>query len=217
MALIFLTMARLRLPFDMHFTQKTYYFQKIVTSPFLCQKLRMTHQNVRKKKGFYPIIITCLLCLLFLKKNGVDVFDNGEVTASLRYAFHTKKILFPKNCHVAVSGSKVTYDPSKCSQERGLLPYYNNLFVMFVIFEKKWRFFDNGEVTASLRYAFHTKNILFSKNCHVAVSWSKVTNDPSKCSQERGLLPYYHNLFVMFVIFEKNGDFGKKRQKRFQC
>ena len=91
MALIFLTMARLRLPFDMHFTQKTYYFQKIVTSPFLCQKLRMTHQNVRKKKGFYPIIITCLLCLLFLKKNGVDFFDNGEVTASLRYAFHTKK------------------------------------------------------------------------------------------------------------------------------
>ena len=147
MALIFLTMARLRLPFDMHFTQKN--------------------------------------------------------------------ILFPKNCHVAVSGSKVTYDPSKCSQEKGLLPYYHNLFVMFVIFEKKWRcFFDNGEVTASLRYAFHTKNILFSKNCHVAVSWSKVTNDPLKCSQERGLLPYYHNLFVMFVIFEKNGDFGKKRQKR---
>ena len=144
MALIFLTMARLRLPFDMHFTQKTYYFQKIVTSPFLGQKLQMTHQNVRKKKGFYPIIITCLLYLLFLKKNGVG-------------------------------------------------------------------FFDNGEVTASLRYAFHTKNILFSKNCHVAVSWSKVTNDPSKCSQERGLLPYYHNLFVMFVIFEKNGDFGKKR------
>ena len=106
----------------------------------------MTHQNVRKKKGFYPIIITCLLCLLFLKKNGVV-------------------------------------------------------------------FFDNGEVTASLRYAFHTKNILFSKNCHVAVSWSKVTNDPSKCSQERGLLPYYHNLFVMFVIFEKNGDFGKKTAK----
>ena len=147
MALIFLTMARLRLPFDMHFTQKTYYFQKIVTSPFLGQKLQMTHQNVRKKKGFYPIIITCLLYLLFLKKNGVG-------------------------------------------------------------------FFDNGEVTASLQYAFHTKNILFSKNCHVAVSWSKVTNDPSKCSQERGLLPYYHNLFVMFVIFEKNGDFGKKQQKR---
>ena len=130
MALIFLTMARLRLPFDMHFTQKTYYFQKIVTSPFLCQKLRMTHQNVRKKKGFYPIIITCLLCLLFLKKNGVDFFDNGEVTASLRYAFHTKNILFPKNCHVAVSGSKVTNDPSKCSQEKGLLPYYHNPFVI---------------------------------------------------------------------------------------
>ena len=147
MALIFLKMARLRLPFDMHFTQKTYYFLK--------------------------------------------------------------------NCHVAVSVSKVTNDPSKCSQEKGLLPYYHNLFVMFVIFEKNGVvFFDNGEVTASLRYAFHTKNILFSKNCHVAVSWSKVTNDPSKCSQERGLLPYYHNLFVMFVIFEKNGDFGKKRQKR---
>ena len=85
---------------------------------------------------------------------------------------------------------------------------------MFVIFEKNGvNFFDNGEVTASLRYAFHTKNILFSKNCHVAVSGSKVTNDPSKCSQERGLLPYYHNLFVMFVIFEKNGDFEKKPAK----
>ena len=144
----------------------------------------------------------------------VDFFDIGEVTASLRYAFHTKNILFSKNCHVAVSGSKVTNDPSKCSQERGLLPYYHNLFVMFVIFEKNGvNFFDNGEVTASLRYAFHTKNILFSKNCHVAVSGSKVTNDPSKCSQERGLLPYYHNLFVMFVIFEKNGDFGKKMAK----
>ena len=139
MALIFLTMARLRLPFDMHFTQKTYYFQKIVTSPFLGQKLQMTHQNVRKKEGFYPIIITCLLCLLFLKKNGVDFFDNGEVTASLRYAFHTKNILFSKNCHVAVSGAKVTNDPSKYSQERGPLPYYHNLFVMFVIFEKEWR------------------------------------------------------------------------------
>ena len=69
--LIFLTMASLRLPFDMHFTQKN--------------------------------------------------------------------ILFSKNCHVAVSGSKVTNDPSKCSQERGLLPYYHNLFVMFVIFGKKWR------------------------------------------------------------------------------
>ena len=49
-------------------TKKTYYFQKIVTSPFLGQKLQMTHQNVRKKEGFYPIIITCLLCLLFLRK-----------------------------------------------------------------------------------------------------------------------------------------------------
>ena len=96
----------------------------------------MTHQNVRKKEGFYPIIITCLL---FLEKNGVDFFDNGEVTASLRYAFHTKNILFPKNCHVAVSGSKVTYDPSKCSQEKGLLPYHHNMFVMFVIFFLKWR------------------------------------------------------------------------------
>ena len=151
---------------------------------------------------------------VIFEKNGVDFFDNGEVTASLRYAFHTKNILFSKNCHVAVSGSKVTNDPSKCSQERGLLPYYHNLFVMFVIFEKNGvHFFDNGEVTASLRYAFHTKNILFLKNCHVAVSGSKVTNDPSKCSQERGLLPYYHNLFVMFVIFEKNGDFGKKTAK----
>ena len=138
MALIFLKMARLRLPFDMHFTQKTYYFLKNCHVAVSVSKLRMTHQNVRKKKGFYPIIITCLL---FLKINGVDFFDNGEVTASLRYAFHTKNILFSKNCHVAVSGSKVTNDPSKCSQEKGLLPYYHNLFVMFVIFEKKWRWF----------------------------------------------------------------------------
>ena len=145
MALIFLTMARLRLPFDMHFTQKTYYFQKIVTSPFLGQKLHMTHQNVRKKKGFYPIIITCLLCLLFLKKMALFFFDNGEVTASLRYAFHTKNILFSKNCHVAVSWSKVTNDPSKCSQERGLLPYYHNLFV---IFEK------NGDWKKTAKTAF---------------------------------------------------------------
>ena len=108
----------------------------------------MTHQNVRKKKGFYPIIITCLLCLLFLKINGVDFFDNGEVTASLRYAFHTKNILFSKNCHVAVSGSKVTNDPSKCSQEKGLLPYYHNLFVMFVIFERKWRLWKKTAKTA---------------------------------------------------------------------
>ena len=131
----------------------------------------MTHQNVRKKKGFYPIIITCLLCLLFLKINGVDFFDNGEVTASLRYAFHTKNILFSKNCHVAVSGSKVTNDPSKCSQEKGLYPIIIT-FLIYLLFLKKngVGFFDNGEVTASLRYAFHTKNILFSKNCHVAVS-----------------------------------------------
>ena len=61
----------------MHFTQKTYYFQKIVTSPFLGQNLQMTHQNVRKKEGFYPIIITCLLCLLFLKKIG-DFGKNGK-------------------------------------------------------------------------------------------------------------------------------------------
>ena len=59
--LIFLTMARLRLPLDMHFTQKTYYFQKIVTS---------------------------------------------------------------------------------------LLPYYHNLFVMFVIFEKNWRLWKKTAKTA---------------------------------------------------------------------
>ena len=73
----------------------------------------------------------------------------------------------------------------------------------FFMVPRRFLFFDNGEVTASLRYAFHTKNTLFSKKCHVAVSGSKVTNDPSKCLQERGLLPYYHNLFVMFVIFGK--------------
>ena len=118
---------------------------------------------------------------------------------------HKKNILFSKNCHVAVSGSKVTNDPSKCSQERGLLPYYHNLFVMFVIFGKKWRWSFwkwRGCGFPSICIS-HKKNILFSKNCHVAVSGSKVTNDPSKCSQERGLLPYYHNLFVMFVIFGK--------------
>ena len=66
-------MASLRLPFDMHFTQKTYYFQKIVTSPFLGQKLQMTHQNVCKKEDFYPIIITCLLFCYFWKKMACGV------------------------------------------------------------------------------------------------------------------------------------------------
>ena len=83
-------MAWLRLPFDMHFTQKTYYFQKIVTSPFLGQKLQMTHQNVCKKKDFYPIILTCLLCLLFLEKNGVWCF----VLLSNRVGWHILLPLF---------------------------------------------------------------------------------------------------------------------------
>ena len=131
-------MARLRLPFDMHFTQKTYYFQKIVTSPFLGQKLQMTHQNVRKKEGFYPIIITCLLCLLFLEKKWRWFFWQWRGYGFPSICISHKKILFSKNCHVAVSVSKVTNDPSKCSQERGLLPYYHNLFV---IFGKKWRWF----------------------------------------------------------------------------
>ena len=72
-------------------------------------------------------------------------------------------------------------------------------------------FFDISEVTALC--AFHTKNILFSINCHVAVSGSKFTNDPSKCSQQIGLLPYYHNLLVIFVIFEKNWRLRKKTAK----
>ena len=61
--------------------------------------------------------------------------------------------------------------------------------------------------------AFHTKNILFSINCHVAVSGSKFTNDPSKCSQQIGFLPYYHNLLVIFVIFEKKWRLRKKTAK----
>ena len=72
-------------------------------------------------------------------------------------------------------------------------------------------FFDISEVTALC--AFHTKNILFSINCHVAVSGSKFTNDPSKCSQQIGLLPCYHNLLVIFVIFEKNWRLRKKNGK----
>ena len=71
----------------MHFTQKTYYFQKIVTSPFLGQKLQMTHQNVCKKEDFYPIIITCLL---FLEKNGVWCF----VLLSNRVGWHILLPLF---------------------------------------------------------------------------------------------------------------------------
>ena len=61
--------------------------------------------------------------------------------------------------------------------------------------------------------AFHTKNILFSINCHVAVSGSKFTNGPSKCSQQIGLLPYYHNLLLIFVIFEKKWRLRKKNGK----
>ena len=118
--------------------------------------------------------------------------------------FTQKNILFSKNCHVAVSGSKVTNDPSKCLEERGLLPYYHNLFVMFVIFGKKMAliFLKMARLRLPFDMHFTQKTYYFLKNCHVAVSVSKVTNDPSKCSQEKGLLPYYHNLFVMFVIFE---------------
>ena len=171
MALIFLTMARLRLPFDMHFTQKTYYFQKIVTSPFLGQKLQMTHQNVHKKKGFYPIIITCLLCLLFLEKNGVDSFDNGEVTASLRYAFHTKKYYFQKIVTSPFLGQKLQMTHQNVRKKKVFYPIIITCLLCLLLLKKNGvGFFDNGEVTASLRYAFHTKNILFSKNCHVAVS-----------------------------------------------
>ena len=60
---------------------------------------------------------------------------------------------------------------------------------------------------------FTQKNILFSINCHVAVSGSKFTNGPSKCSQQIGLLPYYHNLLVIFVIFEKKWRLRKKTAK----
>ena len=275
----------------------------------------------------------------------VDFFDISEVTALC--AFHTKNILFSINCHVAVCGSKFTNDPSKCSQQIGLLPYHLNLLVIFVIFEKNWRLrkktdigFDEictpisklsfvaisnskilkpkeltsqvsillrlillvsenrkyfeifvnthrwwridhgdeyifngtspipvnfiklsppdhnmtthldrwdphlsdsiifliqlqvGSEKIAFRYnrkfifltlarlghwyalcAFHTKNILFSINCHVAVSGSKFTNDPSKCSQQIGLLPYYHNFLVIFVIFEKNWLLRKKTAK----
>ena len=185
----------------MHFVQKTYYFQKIVTSPFLGQKLQMTHQNVRKKEGFYPIIITCLL---FLEKNGIDFFDNGEVTASLRYAFHTKTYYFQKIVTSPFLCQKLRMTHQNVRKKKGFYPIIITcLFCLLFLKKNGVDFFDNGEVTASLRYAFHTKNILFPKNCHVAVSGSKVTYDPSKCSQEKGLLPYHHNLFVMFVIFEK--------------
>ena len=98
-----------------------------------------------RKRAFYPIIITCLLCLLFLKKNGVDFFDNGEVTASLRYAFHTKNILFSKNCHVAVFWSKVTNDPSKCSQERGLLTIIITCLLCLLFLKKMATLEKNGK------------------------------------------------------------------------
>ena len=46
---------------------------------------------------------------------------------------------YPSAPPPGVSGSKFTNGPSKCSQQIGLLPYYHNLLVIFVIFEKKWR------------------------------------------------------------------------------
>ena len=219
MALIFLTMARLRLPFDMHFTQKTYYFQKIVTSPFLGQKLHMTHQNVRKKKGFYPIIITCLFCLLFLKKNGVDFFDNGEVTASLRYAFHTKNILFPKNCHVAVSGSKVTYDPSKCSQEKGLLPYYHNLFVMFVIFEKKWRFFlTMARLRLPFDMHFTQKTYYFQKIVTSPFLGQKLQMTHQNVRKKEGFYPIIITCLLCLLFLKKMATLEKNGKNGFfQC
>ena len=204
----------------MHFTQKTYYFQKIVTSLFLCQKLRMTHQNVRKKKGFYPIIITCLLCLLFLKKNGVDFFDNGEVTASLRYAFHTKNILFPKNCHVAVSGSKVTNDPSKCSQEKGLLPYYHNPFVMFVIFEKNMAlvFLTMARLRLPFDMHFTQKTYYFQKIVTSPFLSQKLQMTHQNVRKKEGFYPIIITCLLCLLFLKKMATLEKNGKNGFfQC
>ena len=203
-------MARLRLPFDMHFTQKT----------FLGQKLQMTHQNVRKKKGFYPIIITCLLCLLFLKKNGVDFFDNGEVTASLRYAFHTKNILFQKNCHVAVSGSKVTNDPSKCSQEKGLLPYYHNPFVMFVIFEKNMALFFLTMARLRLPFDMHftQKTYYFQKIVTSPFLGQKLQMTHQTVRKKKGFYPIIIACLLCLLFLKKMATLGKNGKNGFfQC
>ena len=135
----------------------------------------------------------------------VDLFGNGEVTASLRYAFHTKNILFSKNCPVAVSGSKVTNDPSKCSQERGLLPYYHNLFVLFVIFEKKWRWFfwQWQGYGFPLICISHKKHTIFKKLSRRRF-WVKSYKWPIKMfARKRAFTLLLLNLYVMFVIFEK--------------
>ena len=144
MALIFLTMARLRLPFDMHFTQKTYYFQKIVTSPFLGQKLQMTHQNLCKKKGFYPIIITCLLCLLFLKKNGVGFFDNGEVRLPFDMHFTQKTYYFQKIVTSPFLGQKLQMTHQNVRKKEGFYPIIITC-LLCLLFLKKWRLWKNSK------------------------------------------------------------------------
>ena len=175
----------------------------------------MTHQNVCKKEGFYPIIITCLLCLLFLKKNGVDFFDNGEVTASLRYAFHTKNILFSKNCHVAVSVSKVTNDPSKCSQERGLLPYYHNLFVMFVIFEKMALILlTMARLQLPFNMHFTQKTYYFQKTVTSPFLGLKLQMTHQNVRKKEGFYPIIITCLLCLLFLRKMATLEKKRQKR---
>ena len=122
-----------------------------MTHQNVSQKLQMTHQNVRTKEGFYPIIISCLLCLLFLEKNGVDFFDNGEVTASLRYAFHTKKYYFQKIVTSPFLGQKLRMTHQNVRKKKGFYPIIITCLLCLLFLKKNGvDFCDNGEVTASL-------------------------------------------------------------------
>ena len=93
-----------------------------------------------------------------------------------------KKHTFSINCHVAVSGSKFTNDPSKCSQQIGLLPHYLNLLVIFVIFEKNWRLRKKTDI------GFDEICTPISKLSFVAISNSKILKPKELTSQVSILL-----------------------------
>ena len=145
MALIFLTMARLRLPFDMHFTQKTYYFQKIVTSPFLGQKLQMTHQNVRKKKGFYPIIITCLLYLLFLKKMALVFLTMARLRLPFDMHFTQKTYYFQKIVTSPFLGQKLQMTHQNVRKKEGFYPISITCLLCLLFLKKMATLEKNGK------------------------------------------------------------------------
>ena len=114
---------------------------------------------------------------------------------------------------VAISNSKILKPKELTSQVSILLRLIllvsenRKYFEIFVNTHRWWR--EHGDWSGLTKFA----NILFSINCHVAVSGSKFTNGPSKCSQQIGLLPYYHNLLLIFVIFEKKWRLRKKTAK----